>query len=229
MNTGFKKKIVFAVNARNMDLCALAEGEDWEARETDRPGAVETKEFKENMALLLVCCADKSKLAALFSTFELRMSNLPTVFVMNEEDPETVKLCYQNDFTHIFMATEKQSLLKAHINYTFNNYEIAVRNNGQKWLRHIDPSNFTKKEYQIIEFIAQAPMTELSREELQNHIWGKGKNTTNKLDVHICNLRKKLNHNKLTLRTNERGKVALAVASEAAGGQTSHFDKKVRV
>lgn len=221
MESGFKNKIVYVLNSEDLDLSSLEVGTDWTAKKVSEPAEIDRASLRENQAIILVCCANKKKLLNLFSTFELRASNLPTMFLLSEEDPEVVKLCYQSDFIHLFMKTEKQLLLKAHIAYTFQNYELIVKNNSQKWLRHIDPGSFTKKEYQILEFIARAPMTELSREELQQLIWGQGKNTTNKLDVHICNLRKKLNNKKVLLQTYERGKVALAFAGQ------SHFYKEI--
>lgn len=217
------KNIIFALNASGTELSSLLHGEDWLYYEIDDLSSIDTNLIKNNKSILLVCCANSQRVRDLFSSFELRSSNLPTVFMMEEEYEDLVRLCYQNDFSHIFMKTDKHLLLKSHLAYTFANYELSVRNNGQKWLKHIDPNNFTKKEFQIIEFIAQAPMTELSREELQGFIWGNSKNTTNKLDVHICNLRKKLNDQSVVIQTNERGKVSLGFARE------SHFDKKIRI
>lgn len=229
------RKIIFALNSEKTDLTSLMQGEEWERRDITELGSIDYDLIKENKVILLVCCADKRKIKDLFASFELRSSNLPTVFLMEEEEKDIVKLCYQNDFAQIFLKSRKQLLLKAHINYTFDNYELTIRNNGQRWLKHIDPKDFTKKEFQIIEYIAQAPLTELSREELQNFIWGRTENTTNKLDVHICNLRKKLNHQSVIIHTNERGKVSLGFAKSLPQDLAkkiaidSHLDKKVRV
>lgn len=217
------RKIIFALNSKDFDLSSLTEGTNWEKYEIDELSGIDYNLIKSNKAILLVGCSQKQTVLDLFASFELSSCNLPTVFLMSQEDQELVQLCYQNDFTHLFMSTKRQLLLKAHINYAFENYELSVRNNGQKWLRHIDPNSFTKKEFQIIEFIAQAPLTELSREELQSFIWGKAKNTTNKLDVHICNLRKKLNDQHVVIQTNERGKVSLGFSEE------SDLHKKVGV
>lgn len=204
------KNIIFTLNSLGSDLSTLFAGESWEKRDIQDLSSIDYDLIRNNKGMLLVRCGDKERVKSLFANFELRSCNLPTAFLLDYEDQEIINLCYQNDFTHIFMRSDRHLVLKAHINYTFKNYELTVRNNGQKWLRHIDPKQFTKKEFQIIEFIAQAPMTELSREELQDCIWGNTRNTTNKLDVHICNLRKKLTRQDVVIQTNERGKVSLA-------------------
>lgn len=214
------KNILYALNSRGTNLEPLFVGEDWIKNEISDLNEIDYDLVKSNRAILLICCGDRNIVKDLFTTFELRSSNLPTAFMLDYEDPEIIDLCFRNDFTNVFVASERHRILKSHIEYVYNNYEMSVRSNGQKWLRHIDPNNFTKKEYQIIEYIAQAPMTELSREELQGFIWGNARNTTNKLDVHICNLRKKLNNQNVVIQTNERGKVSLGFS------RRSNFEKK---
>lgn len=206
-----------------MNLDSLFSNQDWERVNIESLNQIDYKLLKEGNCVLLVCGNNKQKLKDMFSTFELTACNLPTAFLLEEEDQEIINLCYNFDFSHIFINTADHLLLKTHLVYTFANYEMVVRNNGQKWLKHIDPANFTKKEFQIIEYIAQAPLTELSREDLQSFIWGHGKKTTNKLDVHICNLRKKLVDQDVIIQTNERGKVSLGFSRHL------YFNKKISV
>lgn len=217
------RKIIFVLNGGGSNLNSLFQGADWEKIEIENLSAVDYDLIKDNQCALLVYGKDHKRVKDLFASFELTSSNLPTAFLLEQEEKEIVDLCYCYDFTNIFISSEKHLLLKAFFNYTFKNYGLSVRSNCQKWLKHIDPNHFTKKEFQIIERIAQAPLTELSREELQNFIWGKGKKTTNKLDVHICNLRKKLLNQNVIIQTNERGKVSLGFANSL------HFNKKIRV
>ncbi|MGZ3699092.1 MAG: GAF domain-containing protein, partial [Bdellovibrionota bacterium] len=53
-------------------------------------------------------------------------------------------------------------------------------------------SSLTSKELQIVAMLHQAPDHRLSRGELVHGIWGKLKVSTNSLDVHLFNVRKKL-------------------------------------
>ncbi|MEX0798717.1 MAG: winged helix-turn-helix domain-containing protein, partial [Bacteriovoracaceae bacterium] len=207
------KQIIFVLNSSGPNLKSLFHNTDWEKIEIESISSIDYDLIKNNQCALLVCGKDQKRVKDLFAGFELTSSNLPTVFLLEKEEKEIIDLCYYYDFTNIFINTEKHLLIKAFLSYTFENYSLSIRSNCQKWLKHIDPNNFTKKEFQIIEYIAQAPLTELSREELQNFIWGKGKKTTNKLDVHICNLRKKLINQNVMIQTNERGKVSLGFAS----------------
>lgn len=217
------KNLIFVLGSSGNELDVLVEQTTWEKQDVQDLSSIKYDVLRNNQCVLLVYGKDKDRVKDLFASYELRASNLPTVFLLAQEDAEIVDLCYRHDFSNIFMTSEKHVLLKAFLKYTFANYELTVRNNGQKWLKHIDPNHFTKKEFQIIEHIAQAPLTELSREELQGHIWGKGKKTTNKLDVHICNLRKKLVDQDVIIQTNERGKVSLGFSP------SSHFNKKIGV
>ena len=215
------KRLIYTLNAGAFNLDPLFNGTDWERINIDTISQIDYQFTKENTCVLLVCGTDGQKLKEMFSTFELTTCNLPTAFLLGHENQEIINLCYNFDFSNIFINTVDHLLLKTHLKYTFSNYEMVVRNNGQKWLKHIDPNNFTKKEFQIIEYIAQAPLTELSREDLQSFIWGQGKKTTNKLDVHICNLRKKLTDQSVIIQTNERGKVSLGISRD------SYLNKKV--
>lgn len=162
---------------------------------------------------LLVCAKSKNKLQRLMANPHFKSCNIPTIFLLDNEETESVDLCYRYDFTNVFIAEGNFSLIKAHIQYTFDNYDLCIKTNGQKWLRHIDPDLLTKKEFQIIEKIALAPLAEVSRDELKSIIWGQEQKSTNKLDVHICNLKKKLSLQNISLKTNERGKISLGIGS----------------
>jgi hypothetical protein len=141
-------------------------------------------------------------------------SNIPMLALIAEDDHQLITKCMEHNFVDV-LCLRTLNLTKAKLGHYLN----GALPHGKSMLYDIDSNEFTKKEFQILEVLVASKGFEISRNELQTKIWGNNLNT-NTLDVHLCNLRKKLALTPLELRTVSNGRISLS--------KKLHIHKEVR-
>jgi hypothetical protein len=139
----------------------------------------------------------------------LRKINCPIVFQLDSPNPESIEKLFQLHYTNIFTSEQPIYLINKFITYMFDNYHLFVSQKSNRFLDDLDTGALTKKELEIIKVIAESPARELHRDEIYMKIWGSKDFNTNTLDVHLCNLRRKLKLSSISLASTENGKVAI--------------------
>ena len=91
----------------------------------------------------------------------------------------------------------------------FNHYELFKTYKSNSILKEVNTELLTKKEAQILKLIAESPRKELFRDNLYQKIWGTKETHTNTLDVHLCNLRRKLRSSKYQISTLNNGRITI--------------------
>lgn len=99
-------------------------------------------------------------------------------------------------FSHEELIARVKALTRRPVNYVPSaiTYAGLTIDTAQRQVKVSDRTvKLTPKEFQLLEMLARNPETVLSREHLLNHIWGVTVgNTSNRLEVCIRSLRKKL-------------------------------------
>lgn len=79
--------------------------------------------------------------------------------------------------------------------------EMNLKNQGQGlWIDklrrqvHLEGQvlNLTPIEFKLLQYLVEKPRTQITREELQTHVWGANRVAKHALDTHLLNLRKKV-------------------------------------
>jgi len=135
--------------------------------------------------------------------------NVPTIFILSEQNEQMIKKLYSKHQINICFRSQPEILLREQIQYMFNNYSFFTGLKSKTILNQINTSFFTKKEVEIIRLLAESPLKELNRSELFTRVWGKDSMNTNTLDVHLCNIRKKLKTSAINISSIQEGRVAL--------------------
>ncbi len=139
----------------------------------------------------------------------LKKISIPIVFKLKSPSERCIKNLLHVDYTHFFTADQPQFLLENYINYIFDNYTLFKVQKSNTILNGLDQKILTKKEMEIIRTLAESPIQELHRDQIYLNIWGSNELNTNTLDVHLCNLRRKLKTTQIRLQNTENGKVKI--------------------
>jgi len=123
----------------------------------------------------------------------------PYVVVSSADDVESTRSCYEwgaldyitKPFGHGELLVKLERLLAPKSEDSDEAVAIdplhrTIRINGSS------PSLMTSKEIQIISILVKAPNLTLSRQELVESVWGQLRVASKTLDVHLSNIRKKL-------------------------------------
>jgi two-component system alkaline phosphatase synthesis response regulator PhoP len=137
--------------------------------------------------------------------------NVPTVFLLSEQDESMIKTLYSNHHINICFTSQPEAFLREKILYMFNNYSFFTGLKSKNILNTINTKTLTAKEVEIIRLLAESPLKELNRSDLFLRVWGESFMNTNTLDVHLCNIRRKLKETIINISSIEEGRVALQI------------------
>lgn len=169
--------------------------------------------------ILLISLETEEELHSLFQTNILETINLPTVFLLKEAKENIITELMSRHFTHLFLKDQSELLVLNQINYMFEHYEYFITHKSSTLLKTFKSDNLTRKESQILKLIAESPRKQLHRDDIYLNIWGSKDTHTNTLDVHLCNLRRKLKEEKFQISTLTDGKIAIV--------ETLNFQKEI--
>lgn len=204
------KKICYLLRSPQFTSPVNLQSYDFESAYLNTITEIDPKTLSSSVSQLVVSVENTSDAQELLKDNKIKALNIPTHVLIPREDHELVTLCQKYDLFNVFMMTKDLILLKALVEYYFKNYRAIVEFNTQRLLDNLDLRSLTKKELQILRTIASSPRAEVAREVVLKLIWGpESRNSTNKLDVHICNLRKKLENQEFMIYSSEKGKISL--------------------
>lgn len=112
--------------------------------------------------------------------------------------------CLKDLFVDVLFGKTPQILQAKILHYLQNGHSFKKK----RIMRKINEGDLTRKELKIIETIIETPNMMIDRNELQKIIWGRFI-SANTLDVHLCNLRKKLKDTNYQIRSLDTGKLVL--------------------
>lgn len=169
-----------------------------------------TPYFQKNKNSIIHLTIDsKEQLDNILFTKVLDKINLPIVFLLRTSESICIENLLHLHYTNIFTAEQPAFITSKYIEYMFENYHSFVTQNTNSFLESFDHKSLTKKELEILKVIAESPRRELHRDQIYIKIWGAKEFNTNTLDVHLCNLRRKLKNSNLKLGSTDNGKVAI--------------------
>ena len=117
--------------------------------------------------------------------------------------------CLKDLFVDVLFVKTPQILQAKILHYLQNVHDFKKK----KILSNLNEGELTRKELKIIETIIETPNMVIQRDELQKIIWGRFI-SANTLDVHLCNLRKKLKDSRYQINSLDSGKLVLRERSE---------------
>lgn len=191
----------------------------WESKDVESLSKLDISNTdSSHKEILLISIKDENHLDLLLKTHQLDHFNLPTVFVLERSNRNMYRKLLDKHYTHLFIKNECEELLLNYIQYMFNHYELFKTYKSSSILKELNTETLTKKEAQILKLIAESPRKELLRDHLYQKIWGAKETHTNTLDVHLCNLRRKLKTSSYQISTLNNGRIAI---------HRSNFQKEV--
>jgi hypothetical protein len=203
------EKILFIINKRDTSLYNTASNVTVVSLNT-LDEIFSTPYFQTNKnSIVHLTINSKDQLDNILMKKSLDKINLPILFHLETSEPTCIDNLLHLHYTNIFTIDQPAYLLIKYVDYMFNNYHLFVTQKSNKLLKDLDTKLLTKKELEIIKVLAESPKRELHRDEIYIKIWGSSDFNTNTLDVHLCNLRRKLKLSNMTLPNTENGKVAL--------------------
>ncbi len=164
---------------------------------------------KDINIVLLLSISDKDHLEDIIQQRYLETLNIPTIFVLDCACDNMIELLYSKHFVNLYLKNTSPALLKQQVQYMFQNYGHYKSLKSSKLLETIETNLFTNKEVEIIRLLAESPLQELNRNELYTKVWGSEHINTNTLDVHLCNIRRKLKKSAYNISSLTTGKVSL--------------------
>ena len=164
---------------------------------------------KDAKVILLLSITDISHLQDIIQQRYLEILNIPTIFVLDSVDSQMADLLYSKHFIDLYLKDTPKELLKNQIQYMFKNYSYYTSLKSSKVLETIETNLFTNKEVEIIRLLAESPLRQLNRNELFIKVWGSEHINTNTLDVHLCNIRRKLKTSAYNISSLATGKISL--------------------
>ena len=169
-----------------------------------------TPYFQTNKnSIVHLTITSKEQLDNILMEKSLDKINLPILFYLETSEPICIDNLLHLHYTNIFTIDQPVYILSKYVDYMFNNYHLFVTQKSNKLLKDLDTKLLTKKELEIVKVLAESPTRELHRDEIYMKIWGSSDFNTNTLDVHLCNLRRKLKLSTIALCSTENGKVAI--------------------
>lgn len=112
--------------------------------------------------------------------------------------------CLKDFFVDVLFFKTPQIMQAKILHYLQNGHNFKKK----RVLKDINENELTRKELKIIEIIIEQPRMTIQRDELQKKIWGRFI-SANTLDVHLCNLRKKLKNTSYEITSLDNGKLLL--------------------
>jgi hypothetical protein len=164
---------------------------------------------KDANVILLLSIKDINHLQDIIQQRYLEVLNIPTIFILDSLDSEMIDLLYSKHFINLYLKETPRELLRKQIEYMFQNYNYYTSLKSSKVLATIETTLFTNKEVEIIRLLAESPLREINRNELYMKVWGSGHINTNTLDVHLCNIRRKLKTSAYNISSLATGKISL--------------------
>jgi hypothetical protein len=159
--------------------------------------------------ILCVIADDENKLKKYLEQALLMNANVPTLFVIGHQCLSLVPSLVEKNLIHLFNLDGPLGLVKEFIHNMFAHYEQFMKARPNTIAQKINTSRYTKKELLILDLFNKSPQFKVSRHDVFKHVWGKVNHSTNTLDVHICNLRKKLKEDNIKIETIENGHIQL--------------------
>ncbi len=129
------------------------------------------------------------------------LRNIPFIVVSSVDDLDALRLCYRQGAADYLTKPFGKSELIVKVDRYLSKFEEEEHHSAPFQL---DPTRLivqcgdkksaplTSKEFQILTTLERAPQHRLTRQELINHVWREVHVEKKTLDVHLCNLRKKL-------------------------------------
>lgn len=167
---------------------------------------------KSTNIILLISLRDKAHLEDIVQQRYLQILNIPTIFVLDSADDQMIDLLYSKHFINMYFKNTPKAHLRQQVQYMFQNYAYFTSLKSTKVLERIETTIFTNKEVEIIRLLAESPLRELNRSELYLKVWGSEHINTNTLDVHLCNIRRKLKKSVYNISSLNTGKISLIKA-----------------
>jgi len=167
------------------------------------------KDLSKSSGAICIELNTTSELVQLLESKRINSFNLPFIFILKESNKELIQMLFQNHQTNIFYKDQPTHLLCHFVEYLFSNYQKFVELKNVKLLSKIDEKKFTKKEFQIVSLLANSPLHKTHKDNIHEKIWGVSRLSTNTLDVHICNLRRKLEEYGIRILSLDAGIIGL--------------------
>lgn len=164
---------------------------------------------KDSKSLICIRIENYEQLKKILLEKRLEFFNLPTLFILSQHDSNIIKTLYNYHYINIYFDFQPITLIAEQIYYMFKNYTFFTSLKSSNVLSSIDTDLLTKKEVEIIKLLAESPLKKLDRYELFSKVWGQKYMNTNTLDVHLCNIRRKLKATNYRVTSVNEGKVAL--------------------
>lgn len=119
----------------------------------------------------------------------------PFLIISSTEDIDTIRYCIKKGALDYLIKPFKKNelIVKLEILLQKNNLGYQPSEN-QELPEEFDTHNLTKKEYNILKLFYATKNKTLSRKELVENIWCETNVHPKTLDVHLYNLRKKIEH-----------------------------------
>ncbi len=136
----------------------------------------------------------------------------PIMYVSSVDDYEALKLCFEmgaKDFLakpinkNVFLV-KIESYFKNSFNQTIFDLEHrSVQVDGQ------NVENLTGKQIQLLSLFVKSPSRSVTRDQIMNRVWGKTVVHPKTIDVHLYNLRRKLQTYGLIIKSDGSGRWSL--------------------
>jgi hypothetical protein len=168
-------------------------------------------EPSKTRTVLCIKIENIEQLNDIISKKSIETLNVPTVFLLPDQNESIIKTLYSNHQINLCVSSQPEVFLREKIIYMFNNYSFFTGLKSKNILNTIDTKLLTSKEIEIIRLLAESPLKELNRYDLSCRVWGEHFLNTNTLDVHLCNIRRKLKESIINISSLEEGRVALQV------------------
>lgn len=148
-----------------------------------------------NLLLADVRLPDGSFLTFMQSEGFDRFKNVPLMVISSIDDLDALRFCYQQGASDYMTKPFAKNELLIRIERVLENFQtesLVLNPTFLSATRQGKSSRLTSKEFQILSLLKQAPNRKLKREDITRDIWGDMLVGDRTLNVHLANLRRKL-------------------------------------
>lgn len=163
-----------------------------------------SNEFSGNDLEVRLGLVQVESLTDIDNFLKINNSEVPAMAFLTYDCSTLTLKCLKDLFVDVLFVKTPQILQAKILHYLQNGHDYKKK----KILNSLNESDLTRKELKILETIIETPNMVIRRDELQKIIWGRYI-SANTLDVHLCNLRKKLQKSRFQINSLDNGKLTI--------------------